>query len=438
MPKRRLRVLFVVHNHPSLYPGGAEQYALELYEELRDSSDVEPFFVARVGPTASAPVRPHPGTPLAVLGPDDPNQYLVFADGADFDGFMLTLRDKSLYTTSFPELLLALLPDVVHFQHTHYLGYQLLWATRKTLPGAPLVYTLHDYWSICHRDGLMLRSGTDELCLEESPRRCNQCFSDISPGMFFIRKRFIQSHLRLIDLFLAPSHFLRERYMEWGIAEDRILFNDYGRRLAPQAPTGDRSTRDRFAFFGQFAPYKGTLVLLEAIESLSRGSVDGSTAAAKNAHFWLHGANLEWRAPEFQERFHALVESNRACITVGGRYNASDIRNLMADIDWVIVPSTWWENSPLVIQEAFHHSRPVICSGIGGMAEKVADGVNGLYFRVGDAMSLADAIERAVKTPDLWEDLRQGIPKIKTVAEDAAGLVEIYRRLLARRVRIAS
>ena len=56
----------------------------------------------------------------------------------------------------------------------------------------------------------------------------------------------------------------------------------------------------------------------------------------------------------------------------------------MAEIDWVVVPSIWWENSPLVIQEAFLHGRPVICSDIGGMAEKVRHGVDGLHFRVGD------------------------------------------------------
>jgi len=56
----------------------------------------------------------------------------------------------------------------------------------------------------------------------------------------------------------------------------------------------------------------------------------------------------------------------------------------MAAVDWVVVPSIWWENSPLVIQEAFAHGRPVICSDIGGMAEKVAHEKNGLHFRAND------------------------------------------------------
>ena len=432
--RHKTRALFVVHNHPSLYPGGAEQYALELYEELKASSNIEPFLLARVGPTASTPVRPHPGTPLSVIGPEDPNQYLVFTDGADFDPLLLTLRDKSLYTTSFPDLLRAFAPDVVHFQHTHYLGYQLLQATRNTLPDAPLLYTLHEYWPICHRDGLMLRAKDDELCTQESPRRCNQCFPDISPATFFMRKRFIQSHLRLVDVFLAPSEFLRQRYIEWGIPESRIVFNENGRRPPRKlAAVEERPVRDRFGFFGQFAPYKGSMILLEAIGVLASRIATG-TSAAEGSHFWLHGGNLEWRSREFQDEFKSLVEANAELVTVGGRYQSHDIPDLMASIDWVVLPSTWWENSPMVIQEAFAHGRPVICSGIGGMAEKVADGVNGLHFRVGDPIGLADVIERAAGERGMWEALRSGIPEVKTTAEDARGLEELYGRLLTKTV----
>jgi glycosyltransferase involved in cell wall biosynthesis len=81
----------------------------------------------------------------------------------------------------------------------------------------------------------------------------------------------------------------------------------------------------------------------------------------------------------------------------------------MARIDWVLVPSIWWENSPMVIQEAFVYGRPVICSGIGGMAEKVRDGVDGLHADAGNPVDWADTLLRAAETPGLWEKLRAGI-----------------------------
>ena len=105
----------------------------------------------------------------------------------------------------------------------------------------------------------------------------------------------------------------------------------------------------------------------------------------------------------------------------------------MAEIDWVVVPSRWWENSPLVIQEAFLHGRPVICSDIGGMAEKVTDGVNGLHFRAGDARGLARVIEKAVNTEGLWESLRAGVPEIYDMDDHVASLEQMYGEQLERR-----
>ena len=64
-------------------------------------------------------------------------------------------------------------------------------------------------------------------------------------------------------------------------------------------------------------------------------------------------------------------------VTFHGSYEPEALPSLMQNIAWVIVPSTWWENSPMVIQEAFLYGRPVICSDIGGMAEKVRSGVDG-------------------------------------------------------------
>jgi glycosyltransferase involved in cell wall biosynthesis len=86
-----------------------------------------------------------------------------------------------------------------------------------------------------------------------------------------------------------------------------------------------------------------------------------------------------------------------------------------------------------VIQEAFMQGRPVICSGVGGMAEKVTNGVNGLHFNVGDADSLAATIERAASEPGLWEQLREGIPDILTIEDHISNLTRMYGDLRDRR-----
>lgn len=415
-------MLYVSHNHPSVRPGGAEAYALELYEGMRRSEEFEPILLARVGPPMSNAFEPRMDTPFLPFDGDD-HQYLLHTDNADFDWFYGTLRGKTLYTRHFREFLLAHRPDVVHFQHTLFLGYDLIREVRNTLPDAPIVYTLHEMLPICHRHGQMLRTKNDELCHESSPRRCHECFPDIPPRDFFRRERFIQSHLSLVDLFLAPSCFLLERYVDWGIPREKIRFEDYGRHTVRRTAKSDEERpRNRIGFFGQFSRHKGVHVLLEAMSILAEETLD--------VRLWLHGANLSLQPKSFQAEFNRLLEATRPNVTLVGRYEHAELPQLMAETDWVVVPSIWWENSPLVIQEAFQYGRPVICGDIGGMAEKATHGVNGLHFRAGDPASLAATIREAVNSPGLWERLSNAIPDIYRMEDHVAAVSAMYRALL--------
>jgi glycosyltransferase involved in cell wall biosynthesis len=169
-------------------------------------------------------------------------------------------------------------------------------------------------------------------------------------------------------------------------------------------------------------------VLMEAMAQLGERGVD--------AHLWLHGANLELQPQGFRDDFDALltkIQGGPNNVTLAGKYVHDDLPRLMAEVDWVVVPSRWWENSPLVIQEAFQHQRPVICSDIGGMAEKVTDGIDGLHFRAGDPRSLARVLERAATTPALWESLQSGITGVYDMQTHVASLRSMYREQLERR-----
>jgi glycosyltransferase involved in cell wall biosynthesis len=154
-----------------------------------------------------------------------------------------------------------------------------------------------------------------------------------------------------------------------------------------------------------------------------------------DVHLWLYGANMDVLPPDTRE---SLVEAMRTAaadgnVTLAGAYDHAAVPQLMAEVDWIVVPSRWWENSPLVIQEAFMHGRPVICSDIGGMKEKVTNGVNGLHFVVSNPGHLAQTITNAVTTPGLWQKLREGIPPAFTMDEHMDNLARMYNELLERR-----
>jgi glycosyltransferase involved in cell wall biosynthesis len=431
---RDFKVLFVSHNHAAVRPGGLELYAQDLYEAARAQGEFEPVYLARTGPPFSPETSEEAGKQFAMLG-SDPGQYLFYnhvsRDLSNYDALFGRTANKEDLTRAYAEFLEGHQPDVVHFHHTLFLGYDIVRVTRNVLPDVPIVYSLHEYVPICHRDGQMIRTKNDEICQEESPRRCHECFPQISPQAFYMRKRFIQSHLALVDCFVVPSEYVAERYSEWGISRSKIVVKTYSRQ--PISITADEleledemRARNRFAFFGQLSPYKGADVLLEAMDLLGE-DFDGELL--------IFGANLEIQNPTFRARFEALLDHERSNVKFRGSYERADIPRLMAQVDWVVVPSIWWETGPIVVWEAFQNGRPVISSDIGGMSEKVTDGVTGLHFRTGDPRDLAEVIRRAAETPGLWDEMHARVPRepAHDISEDLEIMTGIYRGLLERR-----
>ena len=423
----RKRVLIIAHNHPAVRPGGAETYAHELHCALRGRDDWDPTFVARSGPPHAPDLQPHAG----MLSPRSEDEYLLYPQGDDYDWLFGTMRErKSLYTRRLRELLLEVRPDVVHFQHTLFIGYDAIREVRETLPDAAIAYTLHEFLPICHHKGQMVRTRSHELCDRASPRRCHDCFPDIPPRKFVLRERFIKSQFAHVDLFVAPSATVRERFIDWGLPAERVLLEDYGRAGLDDRPRQTRpAPHSRFGYFGQLTPFKGVDVLIQAIEA---------ARTSPEPLLWIHGANLDLAEPRFRKRLEELIRRSGDRVKLAGPYSPVELDELMADVDWVVVPSLWWENSPLVIQEAFARGKPVICSDVGGMAEKVDHGVSGLHFARGDAESLARTIERAVREPNLWERLAAGAPRIPPMARHVDVLTDAYTRLIRSRSAVAA
>jgi glycosyltransferase involved in cell wall biosynthesis len=94
------------------------------------------------------------------------------------------------------------------------------------------------------------------------------------------------------------------------------------------------------------------------------------------------------------------------------------------------VPSLWFENAPLTIQEAFQAHLPVVVSDLGGMRELVAEGRGGLRFAPGDAEDLARVLRRFLDEPALAQRLGESAPAVKTVAENAAEMEMRYRQVI--------
>jgi glycosyltransferase involved in cell wall biosynthesis len=178
-----------------------------------------------------------------------------------------------------------------------------------------------------------------------------------------------------------------------------------------------------FGFFGQIHPFKGLLPLLSAFKALDQLPPERTSGVRLR----VHGAYLDLNPPDYIAAINDLLARTAERVTFVGAYDAHDLDRLMSAIDWVVVPSVWWENSPLVIQEAFAHRRPVICGDIGGMAEKVRPGRDGFHFSAGNPTALVELILRIVDDPAIWDRLQDTIAEPSTIAISASKHIELYR-----------
>ncbi|WP_210483377.1 glycosyltransferase family 4 protein [Microvirga antarctica] len=419
----RMRVLVVSHGHPSFSLGGGEIASYNLHKGLNGTDGAESRFLARVG----HPVVRHGGTALLSLRQKD-GEILYHAD--DYDDFLLSNHNTEELERDFLRVVRELKPHVVHFHHFIGLGLECLYAVRQALPEVIIVVTFHEFLSICHHHGQMVKTGSTKLCHRSSPADCNACFPAIPPARFLRREYFIRSLLQVADHFVSPSQFLVDRYVDWGLSRDQFTVIENGLDIVEPAPAralpDPQGRRSRFAYFGQITAFKGVDVLLDAVARIP------DAVWGDDAQLMIFGGNLERQPKAFQDKIATLLERAGSRVRFYGAYQNSEMPRLMKSVDWTIIPSIWWENSPIVIQESFFHGRPMICSNVGGMAEKITDGIDGLHFRVGSSEDLIDRMVEALTDPTLWGRLRDGIRRPIDIDACASLHLDLYRDLASR------
>lgn len=414
-----MRLLSIVHNHSSLHVGGTELVAEALHQCYADVPGVEATLMAAVDPTQ----RPGlPGTCISAAK-DDPSVFLFRAPGFDVMGQSRFSLEPLLY--DFKWFLEERRPDIVHIHHFNHFGVEILALIRSVRPRAKIIVTLHDYYLICANDGLMYTTG-GERCRAPVPSDCSRCFPDRVAGLFASRKLFIQKHLELADCLVAPSDFLRQRFVDWGIPASRIKVVRNGWTTAAGAGDDPIDIR-RFALLGNLRLTKGTLVALEAfLEAIRRTGADDQPPTLD-----VFGAPL-YQPDGFKDRVRDLVDRADGAIRMRGVYRHEEVGDLLRSIAWVVVPSLWWENAPLVINEAFNLGRPVLCSDVGGMAEAVRDRCDGLHVRAGDVHAWTDAILEASGNRDLWDQMNSQIQSPRSpreAAEEYLSLIDRHREV---------
>ncbi|MFQ5505740.1 MAG: glycosyltransferase family 4 protein [Planctomycetota bacterium] len=417
-----MTVLFVVHQFLPGHSAGTEIYTYYLAKELqRRGHRVHVFYTEAYQDRAQYGLR---------SGEYDGLPFHEAVHNYQFRTFRHSYLDEEMERI-FVDVLDEVRPDIVHLQHLHLhsLGYIDLLVDRRL----PIVYTLHEYFLMCLNKGQLLRPGL-ELCEGPEPHECARC-AKVFPAVSALdggslleaverRRQELQSRLDQVDLFVSPSAFLRQRFIDEGmIRADRILHSDNGFNVAPFSDVKrTRSSRLRVGYVGLIGDWKGIHLLVEAFQGLERDDLECK----------IYG-DLEM-FPDYRDRLLAMRKP--ANLEFMGWFDNAEIASVLAEIDILVVPSLWFENSPLTIHEAFLARVPVLTADRGGMAELVEEGKTGLLFELGDASDLRAKILRALEEPGLVQRM-QSFPRVKTIAEDADQMERRYRELMAGRIPFA-
>lgn len=361
--------------------------------------------------------------------------------------------NNHLAAAYFKGLLDKVKPDIVHFFHFSRLGVALVDVVRQL--DIPAYYTPTDFWAVCPTCKLMLVDGT--ACAGPSSHGGN-CVKHVAlltrlrhyssvvkylpdramdtlallaksgHGINFPlrqeiaalskRKTFIISRLNALQGIVAPTKLMTDLLTANGVNPELIKQAAYGINVTGfEEFVRDYSDRRpiTIGYIGSLAPHKGCHVLVDAFCKLGN-----SDACLK-----LYGNPNEF--PDYVADLHAAAKGNDAIEFCGTFLNAK-IAEVLSGIDILVVPSVWYENTPLVIYSAFAAKCPVIASDFPGMSEVVRDGWNGLLFEPGNADALSRCLARLLQQPALLQSLSQNCKPPKSISTYVEELLGLYKR----------
>ena len=240
---------------------------------------------------------------------------------------------------------------------------------------------------------------------------------------FAVRFRHMQEAVGEADLLITPSAFLREEFIRiFQVPPEKIVFSLNGMKF--DHVTSHPATKSdviRFGFVGSVIPTKGVHVLVEAAKKLK--GVGGFRVD-------IYGAPNQWTESYRDD----LVKSAEGFpnIQFKGRFDNKQIGRVLAEVDVLVVPSIWYENAPLTLNEAAMTRTPVLMSDRGGMLEFHKTNAWGRTFKLGDPDDLAREMRRLIENPSEIPSLIGHEPYIKPVDVNARELSGYYERILLK------
>lgn len=350
-------------------------------------------------------------------------------------------------------------PDVVHL-HAFTRGASLLLVREAKRRGTPVVFNYHTPTVSCQR-GTLLRYGTEVCDGTLDVRACSQCAlhglglnevvsrvvgslpgtvgriagsAGLSGGLWTavrmtelvaLRHAAFRSLMTEVDHVVAMCQWVKDVLLRNGVPEEKITVSRQGLcqseddRVATAAPVGRLGSRLRVIFLGRLDPTKGVHVLVQTMKA----------APTIPVQLDIYGVVQGEAGTAYLRHLRKVAEDDRR-ITFRDSIPAEEVATRMCEYDVLAVPSQWLETGPMVVLEAFAAGLPVIGSNLGGIAELVTHGVDGLLVQTQSANAWRRTLERLCDDGGLLSELRAGVRPPRRIADVTTDMSGLYARLL--------
>ncbi len=349
-------------------------------------------------------------------------------------------------------------PDVVHI--THLINHTAVLLEVLTRRGLPVVATFTDFFGFCYTNKLEAHDGS--LCAGPGTPAINCLACRIKAGAAqstklhaAIARRPLGSALTAHLLYSLQRLPVLDRGHLAGLVQDvvqrpRILMSLYQHihhAIVPTAFIQDAYVRNGFAGAVTRIPFGVDIDRADKIHQNARPLVlgfVGQLMAHKGPDLLIDAARIALHPGKYEIRLYGSEDQDPAYtarlkqIAAGlpvnfmGTFPATRMREVLDDMDVLVIPSRWYENSPLVLLNALSSHTPVIVSDVAGMTEFVREGVNGYAFARGSSMALADVLRHIDGDRDALRTLSTSTRYEVTTLAMTEQTLEVYADVASR------
>ena len=310
-------------------------------------------------------------------------------------------------------------PDVAHVRNIyHHLSPSILWELKAQK--VPVVYHLNDFKVLCASYNLVSRGEVCEAC---KGGQCwhvlkEKCYSGLAARMTLVAEAYFHKGLgtyrRCIDCFLAPSQFVRDKFVEhgWDSAKFEVLPH-----FQPVQLLRERNAENApLLYFGRLSGEKGVGDLLHAMQRLP----DLQLIVAGDG-------------PERSELEKLNVRLGLANVKFIGHVRGEELDRVIASSRFTVLPSHAYETLGKTILESYAHGRAVVASDLGSRRELVHEGKTGLLYTTGNVPHLVSTLEFLSCQPQLADEMgragRELVRQQYTPEAHYEVLISLYERL---------